>query len=220
MQLPREGIFAECAPEVSDALSRIATEIRLERGGVLFEERDPGDALFAVLDGTLEISVLSPGGRKLTLDVLRSGAMLGEIALFDPGVRTATATALDRCQLLRIRNGDLLQQIEGDPKLAIAVYQLAGRRMRAMNRQLSDQVFLPMPVRLARKVLYLLDVTDKGDTLRMSQSDLADFMGTTREAVAKTIAEWKRLGMVDPGRGVLTVSDRDALDALAEAESE
>lgn len=187
---------------------------------MLFEQGDEGDALFAVMEGALEISVLSMGGRKLTLDVLRAGAILGEIALFDPGERTATATALENCLLLRIRNSDILKEIEIDPRLAIAMYQLAGQRMRAMNRQLSDQVFLPLPVRLARKILYLLEVRGGGKTLTMSQSELADFMGTTREAVAKTIAEWKRLDLVDPRRGALTVSDSDALEAIAESDSE
>ena len=77
-----------------------------------------------------------------------------------------------------------------------------------------------MPVRLARKVIYLIEMTGGDATLTMSQAALADFMGTTREAVAKTIADWKHLGLVSPGRGTLKVLDREALDALAENYSE
>lgn len=86
-----------------------------------------------------------------------------------------------------------------------------------MNAQLNEQVFLPMPVRLARKLLYL--TPDSGDgRLGLSQSELAEFVGATREAVSKTLSNWKRSGIIEINRGALQILDRTALGLLAEPE--
>ena len=90
----------------------------------------------------MEFSVLSEDGRKLSLDVMRTGALFGEIALFDPGERTATATAQEPTRLARVRNADVLSGVRDTPELAVDLIRLAGQRMRWMNMQLSEQVFL------------------------------------------------------------------------------
>ena len=148
---------------------------------------------------------------------MRDGAVLGEIALFDPGPRTATVTATEPTELLRIRNGDLLREIRVAPELGIDMIALAGQRMRWMNRQITEQVFLPMQTRLARKVLYLTDKSDPAtDLLSLSQSELADFVGATREAVSKALSEWKKMGTVSSSRRGIQILDRAALQALAD----
>ena len=162
-------------------------------------------------------------GRKLALDIMRPGAVLGEITLFDPGPRTATATALEPSCLRRVRNSDVLAEIRKSPDLAIDLIHLAGQRMRYMNRQLNEQVFLPVPLRLARKVLYLIqscpDNSPDCATLALSQSELAEFIGATREAVSKTLSVWKKSGVIEATRGGLVVHDRRALEVIAAPDS-
>lgn len=208
------GFLSKASVSLKAAIASLATEVSLSAGEVLFEQGDDGDALFAILSGSLEISVLSEDGRKLSLDVLKKGDMIGEIAFFDPGVRTATATALEATTLSRIRNRDMAEAILKTPELGIDMINLAGQRMRWMNSQLSDQVFLPLSARLARKLIHL--TSDGNTTLYMSKSDLAEFMGTTREAVSKTLTDWKRDGVVEAPRGVIKITDRAALEALSQ----
>ena len=217
-----KGFLSTASAALIDILEGLSTEIRMTRGQVLFEAGDPGDALFAVTEGALEISVYSEDGRKLTLDIMRAGSILGEITLFDPGPRTATATALEPTVLRRVRHCDVLSEITKTPELAIDLIHLAGKRMRYMNRQLNEQVFLPVPLRLARKILYLTQSDDpdlvKDVRLRLSQAELAEFVGATREAVSKTLSSWKKDGVVAASRGGLTVLDRPALELIADPE--
>ena len=78
-------------------------------------------------------------------------------------------------------------------------------------------MFLPIAARLARKVIYLLDETGDGSgQLKISQANLAEFVGATREAVSKTLSEWKRENVVDLGRGVIRITDRDMLEIIAD----
>lgn len=214
--LPRTGFLAEASDELARALESMAREVTLAPREVLFEQGDPGDALFAVVEGLLEISVLSEDGRKLSLDAMRPGALLGEIALFDPGPRTATATALEPTRLARVQNRDLMAAIRQAPGLGIDMIRLAGQRMRWMSDQINEQVFLPMPTRLARKLLYLVpETTDPGAALTMSQSELAEFVGATREAVSKMLGEWKRQNILAPTRRGIRILDRASLQLLA-----
>ncbi|WP_425043548.1 Crp/Fnr family transcriptional regulator [Primorskyibacter sp. S87] len=214
--LPDTGFLASASERLKQMLTGQAREIHLEAGEVLFEQGDDGDSLYAVIEGALEFSILSLNGRKLVLDVAGPGAVFGEIALFDPGPRTATVTALDSGRLSRIRYADVLAKFHHHPELATDMLRLAGQRMRLMGHQLNEQVFLPVPTRLARKILYLTQELAPRDTIKMSQSELADFVGATREAVSKTLSVWKREGILDGSRGGITILDRSALSALAE----
>lgn len=216
-KMPKSGFLSQASETLLDMLTSLATEVKLNTGDVLFEQGDEAREIYALIDGLLEVSVLSMDGRKLALNMLRPGALFGEIALFDPGERTATVTALEPSVLRRVRYDDVLDQVREEPELAIDLIHLAGQRMRWMDRQLNEQVFLPMPTRLARKILYLTERPEGGvATLALSQSELAEFVGATREAVSKTLSGWKKLGVVDSARGALMVVDRPALHALAD----
>ncbi len=216
--LPDKGFLSDASDNLKQMLADQATQITLAPGDVLFEQGDEGDALYAILSGSMEFSILSVSGRKLSLDMMGAGAVFGEIALFDPGCRTATVTALSDSRLLRVRNADVLRHVQSHPEMANDLIRLAGKRMRWMNRQMNEQVFLPMPTRLARKLLYLEGVGGDrhGAGLTLSQAELAEYVGATREAVSKTLSAWKKAGVIDAARKGLTILDQDALEALAQ----
>lgn len=215
--LPKTGFLAHASNELLYLLNSVSTQVDLAEGEVLFEQGDEGDALYAIVAGSLEFSILSREGRKLALDVMRPGALFGEIALFDPGTRTATVTALETTTVRGVSNADMLAATRAKPEVGIDLIQLAGKRMRWMSGQLNEQVFLPMPARLARKILYLAaEGTEHLGLLTLSQSELAEFVGATREAVSKTLSLWKRAGVVDATRGGIRVLDQNALQAMAD----
>ncbi|MES0861631.1 Crp/Fnr family transcriptional regulator [Ruegeria sp. SCPT10] len=216
---PSSGFLSEASDELREMLSDLASELTLEQGETLFEQGDEGDALYAILSGTLEVSFLAMSGRKLTLTLMRPGEVFGEIALFDSGPRTATVTAAEPSRVLRVRRRDAMGQIRQHPDLAVDMVRLAGLRMRWMDSQLNEQVFLPMPIRLARKLLHLSNLQDDPTArITLSQSELAEFVGATREAVSKTISTWKRDNVVEASRGGLLIQDFEALRELAESD--
>ena len=213
-----KGFLATASIALQALMIKLAQEKTLKKGEVLFEQGDTGDSLYAIATGALEFSVLSEEGRKLSLDVMRDGAMFGEIALFDPGPRTATVMAIEPTKVWGIKNADVLAALRNEPELGVDMIQLAGQRMRWMGQQLRDQVFLPLPTRLAQKILYLADGHGvQSSTIKLSQSELAEFVGASREAVSKTLAVWKREGTIDLGRGALRILDADNLRKISES---
>lgn len=219
-KLIADGFLHDASAALQDLMIKLAKERTLSKGEILFEQGDPGDTLFAIASGALEFSVLSSDGRKLSLDVMRGGAIFGEIALFDPGPRTATVTAIERTTVWGINNADVLAALETEPTLGVDMIQLAGKRMRWMGQQLRDQVFLPLPVRLAQKILYLADSDGvMPPVVKLSQAELAEFVGASRESVSKTLAIWKRDGVIDLGRGSLRVLREGNLMKIAASEN-
>jgi CRP-like cAMP-binding protein len=195
----------------------LAKRVHYEAGTTLFMQGDAGDTVYLVRDGEIEISVLSPGGRRLALDVMRKGDLLGEIALFG-GSRTATATTLKPCLLDQVRRADVLAAIKERPELALQFIDLLCERLRAVSAKLEERTFMALPARMASRLLHLDGkIGDGSGSVPVSQAELADFVAATREGVAKTLAEWRDLGWVALSRGKVRILDRRALEAAAQA---
>lgn len=208
------GFLASASQGFRNMITELAVKTRLNAGEVLFEQGDQGDTLFAVITGALEVSVTSKGGKKLSLDIMNAGALFGEIALFTPGPRTATLTAITQTEVWGLRNSDVLDALKKTPELYIDMIELAGMRMRWMANQYHEQVFMDVTTRLARKVLHLSGGGDK--PVRMSHADLGTFVGASRETVSKTLSGWKRDGLLELGRSTVQITNEDGLRKIAE----
>lgn len=209
------SILSAATHELRRLIEDTAVRTTLRAGEVLFSQGEAGDAFYVVERGEVEISVHSLDGRKLALDIERSGDVFGEIALFG-GDRTATATALTDCELRRIRRADVLAALRHRPELALDFIDVLCDRLRALSAKLEERTFLPVPVRLASRLLYL-DGKFGGarGEVPVSQADLADFVGATREAIAKTLAVWRTRQLVSLSRGSVHILDRAELEAIA-----
>lgn len=209
--MDKASFFLETSQELRRLFDKAFVSQKLNAGETLFEQDEHDDRLFVLDKGLLEVSVYSASGRKHALNLLRPESVFGEIAMFDPGPRTACIEAVEDCQLRYIRQAALIAEIARKPHLAAELLSLAGKRMRWMSQQMEEQVFLPPAPRLAAKVLYLA-----GDTgeIGMSQAQMADYVGVTREVVSKILSEWRREGIVSLSRGRIKVRDSEALERL------
>lgn len=211
------SIFSAATPALKAVIKRTARPIELDSGTILFTQGDDADTFYIVDDGEIEIGVLSAEGKKLTLEVMTPGEVFGEIGLF-AGRRTASAVAIGKTRLRSVRRADLLAAMRRDPELALQFIDLLCDRLCAVSEKLEERSFMPLPTRLARRLLHLADKLAPADgVIPVSQAALADFAGATREAVAKTLAIWRARGWVELSRGVVRIRDKVALGVLADA---
>ena len=197
----------------------------IEHGTRLFAKGDPADGLHGVLAGKVRISVQSAAGKEVLLNILEPGAFFGEIALLDGQPRTADASAIGKTTLVLLRRRDFLALLDREPAISRHLMELLCQRLRWTSALIEDGAFLDLSARLAKRLLRLADVygkeTDQGTriALRLSQQDLGDMLGATREAVNKQLQALRRSNIVafDPN-GIL-LRDRAALEnMLADAE--
>lgn len=201
---------------LADALNALSVVHVVARGQDLFRQGDAGDAIYLLKSGSLEVSTLSEDGRKLALNILRGGDIFGEIALLDGGRRSATVTALEDSVALRVSRQRMLSEFSTNPGLAMELMGLLIQRVRWISGQLENHALNSLEIRLARRLIYLAEqLPDGHGHIAVSQSELADHVSATREAVSKKISQWKLLGVVDIGRGKIYVLNGRALYEIA-----
>ena len=121
--LARSGIFQGVDPEAAEALAKDMETIEARKGEIVFNEGEPGDSLYIVLSGKIKVGRRAADGRQNLIAVMGPSDMVGELSLFDPGPRTATATAVTDTRLARLRKQALrpvAQQPPGDRRAAAA----------------------------------------------------------------------------------------------------
>ena len=112
-------IFCDLAPEALEQLCRYAKHFSLKRGATIFYKGDPGNSLFAVITGTVKISISSADGRSAILNLIGGGELFGEIAVLDGQARTADATANSNCEIFAIDRRDFLPFVAAHPEFLL-----------------------------------------------------------------------------------------------------
>jgi CRP/FNR family transcriptional regulator, cyclic AMP receptor protein len=203
-------LFAALDGDTAALLASALTTRAVVRGHVVFEEGDTGDRLFIVMDGKVKISRAASDGRENLLAVLGPGEMFGELSLFDPGPRTATATAITESTLASLDHDDLRPLLLAQPAVAAQLLRALAQRLRRTNEAMADLVFSDVPGRVAKA---LLDLAEKfgdreSDGIRvrhdLTQEELAQLVGASRETVNKALSEFANRGWLRlEGRTVL-----------------
>jgi CRP-like cAMP-binding protein len=215
MMLQGSPLFRGLAPATLDRIAGLAVQRTYRRGEIVFSAGDAGDALFGVVSGRIRISTGNADGREIFLNIMEPGDTFGEIALLDGGTRTATATAMDASELVSLRRDPLFGLLEKEPKATLELLRLCGERLRWTSGLLEDAALLDAPARLAKRLLSLSELHgedgDGGRSVRISQEELANFLGVSRQAVNEQLQEWKAKGWLALGRGTVTVRDAAGL---------
>ena len=193
-------LFAALDEDAAAALRASMTEVQVERGGNLFDEGEPGDRLYVILDGKVKLGRTSSDGRENLLAVLGPGEMFGELSLFDPGPRTATATAITDLTLIGLGHDDLQPWLIARPEVASKLLAALAKRLRRTNEAMAYLVFSDVPGRVAKALLDLSsrfgveseDGVHVGHDL--TQEELAQLVGASRETVNKALADFASRG--------------------------
>jgi len=210
-------LFLALDEEASVALRASMVEIDLARGQVVFSEGDAGDRLYVIVDGKIKLGTSSSDGRESLLAILGPGEMFGELSLFDPGPRTATATALTETTLLGLGHDALGPWLNGRPGVAQALLKALSQRLRRTNENLSDLVFSDVPGRVAKA---LLDLNEKFGEKRtdgsyvehdLTQEELAQLVGASRETVNKALADFVQRNWIKLEPRAVLILDLDRL---------
>jgi CRP-like cAMP-binding protein len=160
-----------------------------------------GDSMMAVVVGTVRISLPAIKGKEIILADLPAGELFGEIALLDGRRRSANATALTNCELLVLERRDVVPFLERHPAACMRLMEILCARIRRSDERMSDIAFFDLPARLAKTLLHYPAAGRGPAKLSLSQSELAEMSGGTRENVNRCLRDWQR-------RGILELKDR------------
>jgi CRP-like cAMP-binding protein len=213
-------LFRNLGEHARDALVARAHMRSYAAGENIFVMGTQHDSMMAVLSGDVKISVSSTDGKEVVLAVLHSGDVFGEIAMLDGNRRSADANAITPCNLAILHRRDVLSALEKNPAAWLGLVEVLCRRLRRTDQHLVELALLEVPGRVAKALLRAVDgereSTREAADFRLSQRELGNMVGATRESVNKCLQEWQRDGVIRMRRGVISIADRAALEALAE----
>jgi CRP-like cAMP-binding protein len=193
---------------------------KVKKGTMLFRKGDVGTNLYAVCAGAVRVSAPSDQGKDAVFNLIVPGEIFGEIAFLDGGPRTADAVMIASGELMVIE--DFLPLLHDYPELALRLLGLLCGRLRRTSEQVEDIVFLGLKARLAKALLYLYEhsSSDPLKELKVTQREISQLIGASRESANKQLRSWQRQKWIRLERGGLTLLSLDALKRVISENAE
>ena len=190
------------------ALMARARRRRFRRREVIFHEGDPGDALHLVTSGHVGIRVTTPLGDSAMLRVVGPNEFFGELALLTPGARSATAFAIESAETQSLSR-ELFEELRtGSPAAHEALAVALATEIRRLAAALVEALYLPAETRLWRRLSELAaSYGDGSASLPLTQEEVAQLAGTTRQSANKALRQAESAGAVALARGHLEITD-------------
>ena len=211
--LARAGIFQGVDPDAVAALINDMDTVDFPKGTTIFDEGEPGDRLYIIVEGKIKLARHAPDGRENLLSVMGPSDMFGELSIFDPGPRTSSAVCVTDVTCATMDSTMLREWIDNHPEISQQLLRVLARRLRRTNASLADLIFTDVPGRVAKTLLQLANRfgVHEGGALRvnhdLTQEEIAQLVGASRETVNKALATFAHRGWIRlEGKSVLIVT--------------
>ena len=198
--LARAPLFRALDERVLRQLAGRLPQRVVAKGAAIFVQEELGDRMFVLADGVVKLVLRSARGQVIELVRHRPPAVFGEVSVLDGGPRSATAEAVQESRLLVIAREEFLRLMRSDMQVADALLRSLGEMVRRTTRQMSALVFLDMRARVARQLLQLAG--DGTATPPVTQSELAEMVGATRQTVNRALRGLEQDGHIRMGRRI------------------
>jgi len=214
--LKKVPLFASLSETDLQNLASLLRREGIEKGENLFRQGDEGTALYIIMQGRIKIS-LSRRMEKMTLAILGQGEFLGEMALLDGQPRSADAVALEDSRLYALNRNDFLSFLLNNDNAVRAILNALSARLRKTDDLLAEMCFLNLSARLAKKLVELAESQVLGDKncresiLKISQQELGDILGVSRESINKELKILRDKGILATSRNFIRIYDLESL---------
>ncbi|MEZ4560548.1 MAG: Crp/Fnr family transcriptional regulator [Caldilineaceae bacterium] len=210
-------VFRDLTPREMEDLNRITTMSTVPRGRVFYRPEEPGEVLFILKEGRVQLYRISPEGKKLVITTLGPHTLFGEMALLGTKMHNTFAEAVEDCLICVMSRTDLERLILSKPQVALRILEVTGKRLREAEERLENMAFKGIPARLASLLLRLSREQDSNTITGLTHQDLAESVGTYRETATQVLNDLKSQGLIEIGRKRITILDREGLEEVAES---
>ena len=220
--LSKIWLFNALAKDDLLRLSHLAKTRVYKARETIVTKGDPANEFYVLLRGRAKVTAQGKEGADTAINVMGPGEVFGEVGILDGQPRSATVTTLEECEMAVVDKRAFHGLLASSPPVAIRLLAVLAGRIRELTIRVEDRAFLDVPARLAKQLLWLAGnhgtETNSGVRieLKLSQQELGDFIGATRESVNKNLRDWARSGFIKQERDCLEILDPDALRSIAE----
>ena len=215
------GFFCELAPSSVKDFDAIKSTATYPKGALLFVERQESRGVYALCDGEVKLSISSPEGKIMIMRIARAGELLGLMATMAGQPYEVTAETIHPCQVAFVRRDEFLRFVSLHPEASQNVVRQMSAQYRGACEQLRTVgLSASAQEKLARLLLTWtegMQQTKEGTRLKLplTHEEIAEFIGTTRETVTRTLSDFKVRHLVAVQGSTLMIPNRAALEAFA-----
>lgn len=223
--LSEVALFAGLSEDDMQAIGHATTMTRCIRGQQILSPDDPPDRIHIIKKGRVRAYRVTPDGKQLTLDIFEKGTILGDMSLLGQSpIPEAYAEAIDDGIICTISPDELRGVIERYPTVGVNIIRHLSSRLEGAERELEAMAYQRVDQRLAHRLIDLAErfgvSTARGTLIqaRLTQQELAEMIGTTRETLAHTLSDFRRRELLDVARHHVTIRNAERLLEIAERE--
>jgi len=205
------------SPEQLRRLEPGSETLELSRGQRLYGPGDPSDRIYLVRVGIMKMTAATADGREVILGFVSAGDIFGELALVDDVPRDHVASAHEDSIVHAIERDRMVGCMRDTPEVGFQINRILGLRLRTLSRRVAELLCKSAELRVTRTLLDLAEAHGIADAqgvlvpLRLSQRDLANLAGLSRETVNAVLQDLRARGIVEADRRHIRLLDPDGL---------
>lgn len=209
--LKKVPLFSELNDEELYQLTSVVREQHYKKHTTIVHVDDPGSALYILKNGLVKVTIEDQHGYEMILRILYPTDFFGDMSLLDGMPRSATVTTQEPSEVLTISREHFLSIIEKSPKILLKVAAVLSKRLRKANELIHSLAFFDVYGKVARVLLNLAAergrATEQGTVIdmRLTQQELAELAGMTRETMARTLREFQQAGCIRVESGIISI---------------
>jgi len=215
--LKKVPLFSELDDGELQQLAAVVREHHYKKHTTIVHVDDPGNALYILKSGLVKVTIEDQHGYEMILRILYPTDFFGDMSLLDGMPRSATVTTQEFSDVMTISRDHFLNIIEKSPKILLKMTVVVSQRLRKANELIHSLAFFDVYGKVARTLLNLAQergrVTEQGTVIdmRLTQQELAELAGMTRETMARTLREFQQAGCIRVESGVISILALDML---------
>ena len=216
-------LFSGLTPAELKEISQTLPMQTCRAGGLVTSPDDDDERLYVVKRGRVRLYRLTPDGKQLTLEILDKGRIVGRMSWLGQELTDVYAEAVEDAVICSFTPAELQRLIDRFPSVGLNIIRYLSDRLAASEREREVMAFRTVEQRLAVRLLELVErfgrPEDGGTAIdaRLTQQELADMIGTSRETLATTIGSLRERGVLDMHSQRVVVLDPDRLRQIANA---
>lgn len=203
-----------------EKIAAVVSNQHVGRHQFVVREGDPGETFYIIVEGSVAVCRIASDGRETILSILKEGDFFGEMSILDSSLRSASIKTLTECQFAMIKRDDFLELLDNNPKIGKLLVIELSERLRAANQLIAATTSQDIRSRLASLLLNLGEnfgePAENGVriSLRLTNQEMANMIGTTRETVNRTLNRFWDDRLIDMRTSHVVIVDQGRLKAL------
>jgi len=211
MALKAVPFFTSLNDRELDVVRAVAAEKSYSKNAVVLTEGEMGDSLYMIQAGKVKVFIGDEDGREIILKILSSGDFFGEMSMIDKQPRSASVSTIESSTFLVLTHAAFEKCVEQAPRIGNMVMRMLAQRVREADRKIGTLALMDVYGRVASTLLELAVYQD-GKLMvaeRLSQQDLANMVGASREMVNRILKDLSDRGFISIESKAITIINRE-----------